>query len=239
MKPEILACKEIEYSVRLAMAIYMGDNELIRKRALAYLVILRHCARAAHDLSERKYKEICDLDSIVDKAKKDGITCVLTKPRLKQLREEAKKARDALARVGGTICSTLDLWQEAGATFEDLCSLCNRNPEQVRAELRDEDLIKSFSKLATIENLDYKNPRETGFIEDYVDAPLTHALKAYLVWAMTETEEGRKRTHEAMERFFPEIMENAYTEVTDEDGVRHLYDKDGEEVGILGDEDDL
>lgn len=28
-----------------------------------------------------------------------------------------------------------------------------------------------------------------------------------------------------------ELMKNAYTEVTDEDGIRRLYDKDGVDIG--------
>ncbi len=239
MKPEIIECKEVEYSIRLAMARYLGDKERIRKRALAYLVILRHCARAAHDLSEQKWTAVLNLESAARKAKKDGITCTLTKPRLDQMRTEAKKASEELANVGEKICNTLDLWQTAGAAFEDLCNFCNRDPEQVKADLGEEQIKdEPFSALTTVYNLDYKNPRDRGWIENRIDAPLTHALKEHLTWLMTHTEEGRKAAHEALNAVFPNIMENAMTLVVDEDGTRHLMDKDGEEVGIWEDEDD-
>ena len=53
---------------------------------------------------------------------------------------------------------------------------------------------------------------------------------------MLHTAEGRQAAHEAMETVFPEVMENALTLVTDADGVERLIDKDGVEVGIVGEE---
>ena len=100
----------------------------------------------------------------------------------------------------------------------------------------DEHMNESFATLATAFNLDYKDPRNTGWLEDYIDAPLTHALKAYMQDLMLHTEAGKKAAHEAMNAVFPEIMENAMRMVTDEDGVRHLIDKDGEIVATLDDD---
>ena len=82
-------------------------------------------------------------------------------------------------------------------------------------------------------NLDYKDPRNRGWIEDEVDAPLTHAVKAHWIDLMRHTEAGRKAAHEAFEAVFPEIAENALTVVTDADGIRHLIDKDGVDVGTV------
>lgn len=102
----------------------------------------------------------------------------------------------------------LDLWQQAGATFEDLCNICNRDPAQVRKELLESESIDdSFAGLVMVHNLDYKDPRNSGWLEDYIDAPLTHA-------------------------------ENALRMVTDADGVRHMIDKDGEIVATLDGEED-
>ena len=50
---------------------------------------------------------------------------------------------------------------------------------------------------------------------------------------MRDTEAGRKAAHEAFEAVFPEIAENALTVVTDADGIRHLIDKDGVDVGTV------
>ena len=151
----------------------------------------------------------------------------------------ANAAQKELAQVGEEIHQMLELWQVAGATFEDLCNLCNRDPAQVRKMLQaSESAEDSFSKLAMVHNLDYKNPKDTGWLEDSVDAPLTHALKAYMLDTMLHTEAGRKAAHEAMKAIFPEIMENAMTVVTDEDGIRHLIDKDGADIGVLDGEGD-
>ena len=75
-------------------------------------------------------------------------------------------------------------------------------------------------------------------MEDCIDAPLTHALKAYMTDLMLHTEAGKKAAHEAMNAVFPEIMENALRMVTDADGVRRLIDKDGEIVATLDGEEE-
>ena len=69
-----------------------------------------------------------------------------------------------------------------------------------------------------------------------MDAPLTHAVKEYYLDLMLHTKEGREAAHSALEASFPEIMENALRLVTDADGVKHLVDKDGVEVGTLEEE---
>ena len=70
-----------------------------------------------------------------------------------------------------------------------------------------------------------------------MDAPFTHALKAYLLDRMLHTEKGRAAAREAMEAVFPEIMENALTIVTDADGVQRLIDKDGVEIATIDEGD--
>lgn len=240
MKVDFIKCKEAEYICKAATASLMGNMVKVRKMALTALVFHRLHARAAHDVSERKRAEVRAMKRTARKAKADGVTCIFTKPRIKLLQSEADEARKELAQIGERLFQALDLWQTAGAAFEDLCNFCNRDPVQVRKELLEsESTDESFSKLATVHNLDYKNPRDTGWLEDSVDAPLTHALKEYLFYTMLHTEEGRKASHEAMEKFFPEIMENAYTEVTGKDGIRHLYDKDGVEIAVLDEDNDL
>lgn len=189
MKPEILGCKEVEHSVRLAAAVYMGDDTKIRKRALGYLVILRRLARAAHEQYQRKFWKAVDLERAATRAENSGVTCAFTKPRLEQLWADAEEAREEFVRLGEQISATLDVWQCAGATFENLCNLCNRNPEQLRAELKGTDLAKPFSMLAAVEHLDYKDPRGPGWISERIDAPFTHALREYLVWNMLHSDE--------------------------------------------------
>lgn len=70
-------------------------------------------------------------------------------------------------------------------------------------------------------------------VEYEIDAPLTHAVKAHWIDLVRHTESGRKAAHEAFKSVFPEIAENALTVVTDADGIQHLIDKDGVDVGTV------
>ena len=234
MEELIINCKETEYLSRYYLAAYTGKREKAQRLALATLVMLRQQSRVTHMKAESLWSEVRGLQRSMKKMSEASLKFPLGETRIKKLENDAKAARKELARVGGEIIQMLDLWQLAGATFEDLCNLCNRDPDKVRKELLEsESTSDSFSGLAMVHNLDYKDPRETGWLEDSIDAPLTHALKAYMQDIMLHTEVGRKAAHEAMNAVFPEIMENAMTVVTDEDGTRHLIDKDGVEVTTL------
>ncbi len=238
MEKLIIDCKETEYLSRYYLAAHTGKQEKARKLALATLVMLRQQSRIAHMKAESLWSEARGLKRSMKKMSEAALKFPLGEMRVKKLESDADAAQKELAHVGEEIHQMLELWQLAGATFEDLCNLCNRDPAQVRKELLEsESTSDSFSGLAMVHNLDYKNPRETGWLEDSVDAPLTHALKAYMLDTMLHTEAGRKAAHEAMEAIFPEIMENAMTVVTDEDGTRHLIDKDGVDIGPLENEE--
>lgn len=239
MEKLIIDCKETEYLSRYYLASYTGKQEKARKLALATLVMLRQQSRVAHMEAESLWSEARGLQRSMKKMSEAALKFPLGELRVKKLENDAKAAKKELARVGEEIIQMLDLWQLAGATFEDLCNLCNRDPAQVRKELLEsESTSDSFSGLAMVHNLDYKNPRDTGFLEDSVDAPLTHALKAYMQDILLHTEAGRKAAIEAMNSVFPAIMENAMTIVTDEDGTRHMIDKDGVEVTTLDGKED-
>lgn len=240
MEKLIIDCKETEYFSRFHLAFHLGNREKARKMALATLVMYRQQVRIAHAKSESLWGEIRGLRRSVKKMDTAGMKFPFGEMRIRKLEGEQAAAEKELAHIGEEIHYMLELWQLTGATFEDLCNLCNRDPAQVREELLEsEDTADSFSKLAMVHNLDYKNPRDSGWLEDSVDAPLTHALKAYMLDTMLHTEAGRKASHEAMEAIFPEIMENAMTVVTDEDGVRRLIDRDGVEVATLDGEEEV
>ena len=240
MEEYIIHCKTTEYLNRYCVASRMGNQEKARKLALMTLVMLRQESRVVHMKSESLWAEVRGMRRSMKKIKEADMKFPLGEMRVKKLERDAEAADKELAHVGEEMHMMLELWQMAGATFEDLCNLCNRDPAQVRRELGPKELDArpdaSFSKLAMVFNLDYKNPRDTGWLEDSVDAPLTHALKAYMQDLMLHTEAGKKAAHEAMNAVFPEIMENAMRMVTDEDGVRHLIDKDGEIVATLDDD---
>lgn len=236
MNELIISGKTTEYINHYCIAECTGNREKMRKWALAALVTLRLESRAAHQRAESLWSELRATKRDMKKLAQRGIAFPLGEQRIKKLDADASAAQKLLAHVGEEMSLMLDLWQQAGATFEDLCNLCNRDPAQARQMIGDEHMNESFATLATAFNLDYKDPRNTGWLEDYIDAPLTHALKAYMQDLMLHTEAGKKAAHEAMNAVFPEIMENAMRMVTGEDGVRHLIDKDGEIVATLDDD---
>ena len=157
--------------------------------------------------------------------------------RVKTLEEKVKLQRERLVGYGESIVVTLDFWQSIGATLADLCNLCNRDYAQVLEQIKPERADREFSSLIFVYNLDYKDPRNRGWIDFDVDAPFTHAVKEFFLDRMINTPEGREASHRAMEECFPGIMEGALMEVTDADGVRRLIDKDGVEVATLDGEE--
>lgn len=175
MEKLIIDCKETEYLSRYYLAAHTGKQEKARKLALATLVMLRQQSRIAHMKAESLWSEARGLKRSMKKMSEAALKFPLGEMRVKKLESDADAAQKELAHVGEEIHQMLELWQLAGATFEDLCNLCNRDPAQVRKELGTKELETrpdaSFSKLAMVFNLDYKNPRDIGWLEDSVDAP--------------------------------------------------------------------
>lgn len=234
MEELIISCKETEYLSRYYLADYTGKREKARKLALMTLVMLRKQSRAAHERVESLRSEIREMRRSMKKISAASLKFPLGEMRVKELEHDVEDAKKELVRVGKEMHQMLGFWQRAGAFFEDLCNLCNRDPAQVQKELlKSESKDDAFADLVMVHNLDYKNPRDTGWLEDSVDAPLTHALKAYMLDAMLHTEAGRKAAHEAMNAVFPEVMDHAGYLLTDEDGVQHFCDKNGYEIGVV------
>lgn len=235
LKEEVVIYKASEYVGKVGVSVHLGRREKARQQVKTLLVLYRLQSRYT---SQRITNARGSLRSVVrgqKKLKSAGITIPLVDDRKKKLQKDLQAAESELALIGEQIFETLDLWESLGATMEDLCKLCNCDLTQVLAKL---DTPKMpFSQITCVYNLDYKNPHDKGWLEDEVDAPFTHALKAYLLDRMLHTEKGRAAAREAMEAVFPEIMENALTIVTDADGVQRLVDKDGVEIATLDEGD--
>ena len=198
-----------------------------------HLILYRQLARNA--IADEVFAEdkLRTLKRMLKKQEQSGIQFPIGAVLVKALEGLSQEAHGRLVSCGAAVTQALDLWQTCGATLEDLCNLCNRDYNQVLEEIKPERADREFSSLIFVYNLDYKDPRDRGWISFDVDAPLTHAVKEYFLDLMINTPEGRAATHQAMEECFPGIMEGALTEVTDADGTRHLIDKDGVEVGTL------
>ena len=225
--------KLYSYMARMSLAMKVGDKPRAKKAALLAVVLARMQARdAVNELVSAREDENA-ANRAVPKARKTGTTFLFGEQRLKQLAEVSEQKRKALIDAGGAICTLLDRWQSYGATLAELCNLCNKDHERVLTRIKAGDADDLFPNLVFVYNLDYKDPRNRGWIDFDVDAPMTHAVKEFWIDLMLHTEEGRKASHEALVTVFPEIMENALTVVADPDGVKRVIDKDGVEVGTV------
>lgn len=234
---DILNCKLSEYTGKAMVALILHDDGRFKRMTGTMLGIYRLQARAALDQMREAWKMYRKADNAVKRAAKAGIRSPVMEEQLIILRDESEAAKHKVVQLGADISRVLDLWQRYGATPRELCDLCNRDYESVLQEVGPDLLNEDFSKLACVYNLDYKNPRDKGFLEDTVDAPLTHTLKEYLIDLMLNTDRGRAAAHEAMNAVFPGIMENTMRLITDADGVQHFVDGDGVEVGTIEEAD--
>lgn len=226
---------------RIDLATKTGRSDALAALALRYVVLARMLARRAMEAVLDAHDALRAARRSMKRAEEAGITFALAKARLTQLEADYQRFHQEQIQLGWIVMDALDRWQDAGATLRDLCNLCNRDYDQVITTL-DELMTKydlgdwrddRFSALVCTHNLDYKNPRNTGWIDEHVDAPLTHTAKEYMLDVMLHTREGREASHQAMNECFPEIMENAITLVTDADGIQRFIDGDGVEVGTI------
>lgn len=237
MNKDIISFKETEYIGRAGVAYHRGDLEQAKKDTRTMLVLYRLQAREAITDLVRDTDELRTLKRALKKAEQAGITFPMGEQRAKVLAEKVKTLQAMLVDYGKSITVTLDYWQSIGATLADLCNLCNRDYAQVLKKIKPERVDREFSALIFVYNLDYKDPRNCGWIDFDVDAPFTHAVKEFFLDRMINIPEGRAASHRAMQECFPGIMEGALMEVTDADGVRRLIDKDGVEVATLDGEE--
>ena len=233
MNKDLIDYKTSEYIGKMGVAFCRGDLESARKYAKTLLVLYRVRARDTVANLTQDTDELHSLKRTLKKAGQAGIVFPLGEKRVETLEKKVKLQRERLVGYGESIVVTLDWWQGIGATLEDLCNLCNRDHKQVLREIKPERVDLEFSSLIFVYNLDYKDPRNRGWIDYDVDAPFTHAVKDYFLELMISTPEGRAASHRALEECFPGILEGALMEVTDADGVRRLIDKDGVEVATL------
>lgn len=143
--------------------------------------------------------------------------------------------KEEMGIIGNLMFLFLDNWQKLGGTFGELCNLCNISEvkgKQLISELDEQE----FSKMMFICNLDYKNSGD--WIDDIPESPFTICIKEFMLDQMTNTEQGAKAAHEALQAVFPELWDSAIIlsasdggfRYTDENGDTHHIDKDGVEI---------
>lgn len=185
----------------------------------------RMYARVAQDAERYAWSEYRELKHKCEVAKKkDGMHFLPAEMRLKELKERSELARGIMADFGDLLMAFLDEWQNAGATHKDLLRLCNADYPGMRKQLEED----RFSILVFEHDLDYK--------DDTVDAPMTHCMKEWWFRELHTNPIAHEAAHQALENVFPDLMEKALTVQVNEDGIRELYDSDGEYVGTLDSE---
>lgn len=209
-----------------------ADRAVRKRSCLNTIVICRMLARILlSDLFDIR-RRIRAARRSVELAKKEGVAFLLAPTLLKNMRGERAEAERWVIHLAEIMFGLLKFWQESGATFEEFCNLCNRRPDDVRAELLDLEDAASFEKLAFVYNIDYRDTG-FGFIEDDVDALFTHLAKERFLYPIQHEPEARAAAHNALQAVFPEIWGNTYITALGEDGKIHLFDKDGTDAGIL------
>ena len=202
---------------------------MTQKQILNSLVLQRFVIR----LELRKYNslgaELRGLKRHRRKLEDKGVLFPLLDKCIEKLQFDSKVSRKTIAGLGEIIFHALDMWQEAGATFRDLCNLCNRPYELAVKEVGPDEIGGEFSSIVFVHHLDAK-PTGRGWLDSEDDAPLTHALIEYMCMQLKTNSAAKQAAREGLEMFFPEIMENARYPFTDEDGETRFFDKDGVEI---------
>lgn len=204
---------------------------LTAKDCRALLVIFRMKSRCVIDRIIEANRELRRLDRYEHQLKGGGVIALP----LTIARENAKNKRESaqadLVLWGAQIMAFLDRWEEKGATLLDLCHLCGHEHRRTLREIEEANSkgVCSFSKLMFICNLDFRNDRADSL--DYeTDAPLTHAVKDYMLDVMLNTEAGQTAAHQAFEACFPELWDQRLYSTRDSEGNNVLVNKDGEIV---------
>jgi Zn ribbon nucleic-acid-binding protein len=171
------------------------------------LVILRMKSRCVIDRLIQIDDENRQLDRQEHLLKSSGVTALPVAYAKESARKRQASVQDELVSCGAQIMDFLDLWEEKGATRLDLCHLCGHEHRRTLREIATTDNTGKypFSRLVFVCNLDYRNDR-ADFIDYETDAPLTHAVKEYILDIMIHTDAGQVAAQEAFEAVFPVEM---------------------------------
>lgn len=235
MNENIIQCKVSEYINRYCTAFHMNNQKKSKELALKALVMLRMLSRITY----KKIQDIrCDIRGLkrnMKKLEEYDVKFPIGGMYVEDLENVLRAYNEELAHVGEATHIMLDLWQQSGASFDELCNLCNRDPFQVQKEIGEDFLDESFSGIVMIFGLDHKNHRDISWIDDSFDAPLTNALQAYLRNCVLNTETGMKVARKVIGNFLPEIFGKTMKVEIDKNGIRHLIDIDGFDAKIKED----
>ncbi len=210
---------------------YAETEETTANDCRAILVIFRMKSRCVIDRLIEAINEVRQFERKERQLKNSGVIALPLVIALERAKTKREVARVDLSLCGSQIIEFLDRWEEKGATLLDLCHLCGHEHRRTLREIEEANSkgVCSFSKLMFICNLDFRNDRADSL--DYeTDAPLTHAVKDYMLDVMLNTEAGQTAAHQAFEACFPELWDQRLYSAKDSEGNNVLVNKDGEIV---------
>lgn len=210
---------------------WIAGEQQDKRGVLGQLVLLRFMIRKNLQAGNTAWETLRYYERQKNILKKLGAAVPFLEVEIRRRKEFVKIFHGTLRKFGESLFTLLDAWEEAGATREDLCNLCNAHRLEAWAKQKiAEEPEQTLSSLLFVYNLDYA-PDGTGWIDDKADAPFTHAAKEYMLDIMLHTAKGREASHNALMEVFPEMMENTMTMRVDEFGQKCLYDHEGNFIG--------
>lgn len=139
--------------------------------------------------------------------KQQGVIDFSVETKLREMDELINQAREFLVIQGKIMDGSLRLWQQAGATIEDLCKLCNLNYEKIIQEMPD-IVDENLADAAFTYNLDYMK-NKGDWIDTHLDGPITHCLIEYFRDQLLTNHLAKKAAHNALHKVFPNLFVNA------------------------------
>lgn len=171
---------------------------IIETRMLVRQILVDYNAfRDERDRGQREKKQ----------KKQQGVIDLSIETKLREMDELINQAQEFLVIQGKIMDGSLRLWQQAGATIEDLCKLCNLNYEKIIQEFPD-IVDESLADAAFTYNLDYMK-NKGDWINTRLDGPITHCLIEYFRDQLLTNHLAKKAAHNALHKVFPNLFVNA------------------------------
>lgn len=188
--PEVLErmyVRKIRAYNALAIGYLIGGDMESAKKAIGTMIVFSR-RRAREAVKRFRAADEAFVKTTHSLRKKDWPSGKVS-PESNEVREQLFRdyhaARNKMADVGHELCRELLAWEKCGATVKDLFNLCNRDITKVVGRLGPDTLCQPFPSLVSALMLDYKAPT-AGPIRYDVDAPLTHTITEFDVYAILE-----------------------------------------------------
>lgn len=213
------------------LELHSGKISKISKKAY-----FRKCAVLTRLIAQYTIEEYNEADFEYNKSRRmrerfdhQGVKITTLDKTTELLNKRCKFVKSVLALLGRLLCTSLDGWQNSGATYNDLYNFCCCSEKTISEMKKDIDEgTTEFSKLVCIHCPDDKNKGDFVDITKY--APITHAVKEYFLEELQnacKNRETKLKVRDKLLEMFPEFNDCILTEHTDEYGDTFYMDSDG------------